>query len=728
VGRLIVVSNRLPVSVARKGGEMVLSSSIGGLATGLDSLSRSEEMMWVGWPGVVGEVLGKEERSALRRRLRPRRLYPVFLLRDQVENFYRGFCNKTLWPLFHYFTLYTVYEDRFWRAYVKANRLFCRAVKRLARPDDRIWVHDYHLMLLPQMLREELPEAEIGFFLHIPFPSFEVFRLLPWRTEVLHGLLGADVVGFHAYDYVRHFLSSICRIAGMEHHLGRVTVGGRLVKVDAFPMGIDYQKFSTAAERPDVRQEIEWIRRRVGDRRVIFSVDRLDYTKGIVQRLEAFDLFLSRNPDYRGKVTLVLLAVPSRTRIGHYQALRRQVEGLVGRINGERGTLDWMPVLYLYRAVPFDRLAALYQVADVALVTPLRDGMNLISKEYVASHHQDGRGVLILSEMAGAASELGEAIIVNANNTQAVARAIREALEMSPQEQARRNRLMQERLSRYTVDRWAREFWSALEEIHAVQRHTSARRLTPEVRGVLIRDYRSAGRRLLLLDYDGTLVPLEARPERAAPDRRLLGLLERLASDSANELVVLSGRDRHTLEGWLGHLGIALVAEHGGWTRRPGGHWESPFPLRSDWKQTLRPILEKYMDRTPGSAVEEKDFSLVWHYRNAEPDLARIRVHELRDTVTNLTAHLDVSVFEGQRLFEIKDASVNKGTAVEPWLQGRNWPFILALGDDHTDEDLFAVLPEEAYSIRVGFGLSRARLYVGSPPDVRRMLQDLVER
>ncbi len=727
MGRLIVVSNRLPVSVGRKGGQFVLSPSIGGLATGLASVAKSHDLLWVGWHGMVSENLKKNEKATVGRKLRARKLYPVHLTREQIENFYHGFCNKTIWPLFHYFTLYTLYQDKFWDAYIKTNRTFCRAVKRLAKPDDRIWVHDYHLMLLPQMLRQEMPDLEIGFFLHVPFPSFEIFRLLPWRSEILDGLLGADVIGFHAYDYVRHFLSSICRIAGMEHHMGKVTVGDRIVKVDAFPMGIDYQHYSKAGERPAVRSEIERIRKRVGDRKLIISVDRLDYTKGILQRLQAFELFLSENPQYKQKVTLILLAVPSRTGIGHYQALRRQLEGMVSRINGEHGTIDWRPILYLFRALPFDRLVSLYQVGDVALVTPLRDGMNLISKEYVASK-QDGRGVLILSEMAGAASELGEAIVVNANNKRAIAAAIKEALEMPPEEQVRRNRLMQQRLSRYPVSRWAHDFWDALEDVQKIQRESSARRLSEQFKKQLLKDFRKKGNRLLLLDYDGTMVGLAARPERAAPDEDLLRLLERLARDRKNEVVVISSRDRNTLEGWLGHLNVALVAEHGGWTKKPSGRWETPFPLRTDWKETLRPMLELYMDRTPGSSVEEKDFSLVLHYRSAEPDLARVRMHELRDAVTGLTEHLDIGVFEGQKIFEIKDASVNKGTAVEAWLQGRNWGFILALGDDYTDEDMFAVLPSKAYSIRVGFSISRARFYVGSQNDIRLLLKNLSER
>ncbi len=429
MSRLLIVSNRLSVSVAKRGEGVVFRPSAGGLATGLASLSKLYERIWIGWPGISSEKLSTAARDQACRKLAERNCYPVFFSDKQIDDYYDGFCNKTIWPLFHYFPLRTMYEDRHWNAYKKANEAFCEAVLKTAQADDLIWIHDYQLMLLPQLILQKLPTAQIGFFLHIPFPSFELFRLLPWRNELINGILGADLIGFHTYDYVRHFLSSICRIAGIEHHtLGRLTVGNRLVKVDAFPMGIDYQKYSQAVQKPEAQKELSALRDQVGDRKIIISIDRLDYSKGIIQRLEAFDLFLSQNPQYKGKVTLILLAVPSRTNVEDYRVLRRQLESLVGRVNGEHGLLGWVPVWYFYREVPFERLVALYNLADVALITPLRDGMNLISKEFVAAK-ADGRGVLILSEMAGAASELGEAITVNAHNKGEIVKAIKEALQ-----------------------------------------------------------------------------------------------------------------------------------------------------------------------------------------------------------------------------------------------------------------------------------------------------------
>jgi len=508
--------------------------------------------------------------------------------------------------------------------------------------------------------------------------------------------------------------------------MGSLTVGNRIVRADAFPMGIDYERYWGALENPKVRKRITTIRKKVGNRKIIISIDRLDYTKGIIERLEAFDLFLSQNPQYKEKVTLILLAVPSRTGVEDYMELRKQLEGLVGRINGEHGTIGWVPVWYLYRFVPFERLAALYNIADVALVTPLRDGMNLIAKEFVATK-TDGRGVLILSEMAGAASELGEAVTINAQNKGAIVEAIKEALEMPVEEQTERNRIMQGRLSRYTVTRWAHDFLETLSNVKKTQQELSVHKLAIPTRERLISEYDKSSKRLFLLDYDGTLVGFASRPESAAPDQELLPLLKALATDSKNDVVIISGRDKTTLNYWLGNLNASLIAEHGAWIKEKGGNWQLIEPLRNDWKDTIRPILELYTDRTPGSSIEEKDFSLVWHFRRSDSDLAYVRTQELKDTILNLTANLDIGVFEGSKILEVKNLGISKGHVVELWLKKQKWDFILAAGDDYTDEELFAVLPQNAYSIKVGYSISKARFNVDSVGELRLLLEELIK-
>ena len=721
---MIVVSNRLPVSITKYAGEIHLARSAGGLATGLSSLCKSYEGAWIGWPGTTSEKLTAEEKNEIIGKLADEDCLPIFLSQKQVQNYYHGFCNKTIWPLFHYFPLNTIYEDRFWKTYKQVNEIFCDEVIKLAKPSDRIWVHDYQLMLLPQMIRERVPEAKIGFFLHIPFPSFELFRLLLWREEILNGLLGADLIGFHTYDYVRHFLSSVSRIAGLEHGLGKLNVGNRIVKVDAFPMGINYEKYSRAAKTADTQEEIRKIRRKMGDRKIIISVDRLDYTKGIIKRLEAFDLFLSENPGYKEKVTLIVVAVPSRTKVEDYKTLRSELEHLVGRVNGEHGSIGWMPVWYLYRFLPFERLTALYNVADVALVTPLRDGMNLIAKEFVAAK-TDGKGVLVLSETAGAASELGEALIVNANNKAATVRAIKEALEMPVSEQIERNRAMQGRLSNYDISRWGSDFLTALDEVAKTQQELSVRKLTESASQQVINDYCKSQRRLFLLDYDGTLVSYKGKPEQAGPDDEIMSLLEGLSRNPKNQVVIISGRDKATIDKWLGGLEATLIAEHGAWTKEKGKEWKCTEPLREDWKDAIRPILELYADRTPGTLVEEKDFSLVWHCRRADPELASIRGQELKDHLLNLTANMEVGVFEGSKILEVRHFGINKGRAIKPLLEKGSWDFVMAAGDDYTDEEMFAVLGEQAYSIKVGSSASKARFNVDSVQEIRLLLKEL---
>jgi len=727
MSRLLIVSNRLPVSVTKRADNLNFQPSVGGLATGLASFRQSHQSQWIGWPGIAKDKISAKQKRQIINKLKERHCHSVFLSSKDVRNFYYGFCNKTVWPLFHYFPLYTVYEEQYWQAYKTVNKAFCETITEIAGPDDFIWVHDYQLMLLPQLIRAKMPGAQIGFFLHIPFPSFEMFRLLPWRKEILQGLLGADLIGFHTYDYVRHFLSSTARIAGTEHSMGALAVDNRIVKADAFPMGIDYDRYSRAVQEPMVKKRLSTIRKKVGDRRIIISIDRLDYTKGIIQRLEAFDLFLTQNPRYKEKVTLILVAVPSRTGVEDYAELRRRLEGLVGRINGEHGALGWMPVWYLYRFLPFEGITALYNAADVALVTPLRDGMNLIAKEFVATK-TEGRGVLILSEMAGAASELGEAVTVNAHNKQEIINAIKEALEMSVEEQTERNRLMQGRLRRYTVTRWADDFLETLSGVKKTQAELSVHKLAEPIRKKLLAEYNKSSKRLFFLDYDGTLVGFAGRPEKAGPDEQLWSLLQSLVEEKQNEVVIISGRDRETLSYWLGDTRASLIAEHGAWIKAKNEDWRLIEPLRNDWKDTIRPILELYADRTPGSSLEEKDYSLVWHYRRAEPELASLRLQELRDAVLNLTENLDIGVFEGSKILEVKNIGISKGHAADQWLAKGKWDFILAAGDDYTDEDMFSILPKSAYSIKVGYGISKARFNLDSVNELRFLLEQLIRK
>jgi len=720
--RLLIVSNRLPLTIQERKGDFYVEPSVGGLATGLRSWYKSCTSIWIGWAGIGRKQIKKEK--DIMAKLVAENCYPVSLSPRDVEAYYHGICNRTIWPLFHYFPLYAEYSQDFWQAYEKVNTAFANVVSGIAKHNDIIWVHDYHLMLLPKLLRERLPKATVGFFLHIPFPSFEIFRLLPWRKQILEGLLGADLVGFHTHDYTGHFLDSVHRLLGYEVSMGQITAADRIVRADAFPMGINYEQFSSADQDPKTQAERKRFHKKLGDCQVILSVDRLDYTKGIPQRLEAFSVFLDRNPKFKRKVILVLLVVPSRTRLEHYMRLKKQVDGLVGEINGKHGTIGWIPIWYLYRSLPFHPLTALYSLADVALVTPLRDGMNLVAKEYTATK-TDGKGVLILSETAGAAQELGEAIIINANNQGEIVQALTKALEMPEQERIERNHIMQKRLSRYDVVRWANDFMDKLLATKKLQREREVKELNYEMQRKLASDFQKSDTALLILDYDGTLVPFSPRPVEAMPEARLLRLLEKLTRNPGTEVVLISGRDKDTLEKWFGSLNLGLVAEHGVWIKEKGGVWETIETLTSDWKEEVYPILDLWVDRTPGSFIEEKEFSLVWHYRKADSNLGEHRARELINNLSNAIANLDLQVLEGNKVVEVKNTGINKGRAAFRWIARNKWDFILALGDDWTDEDTFKVLPSTAWSIKVGAGASAARFSLGSPSKTTSLLRKM---
>ncbi|MFX1465917.1 MAG: bifunctional alpha,alpha-trehalose-phosphate synthase (UDP-forming)/trehalose-phosphatase [Promethearchaeota archaeon] len=725
MNRLLIVSNRLPISIKKTENKLDFKRSVGGLATGLSSFYKSYESLWIGWPGITLEdIEGKENEVNVR--LKSEGFYPVYISQQDIENYYEGFCNKTIWPLFHYFTQYAKYDEISWRSYKQVNEAFFEVIMKVAEPDDVIWVHDYHLMLLPKLIREEIPDATIGFFLHIPFPSFEVFRLLPWRKEILNGLLGADLIGFHSFDYVRHFNSSISRLLGYESTFGQITIDNRVAKVDTFPMGIDYERFSSAVTESAVQEEIKQIRDELGERKIIFSIDRLDYTKGILKRLESFDLFLDNNPEYEEKVTLILVAVPSRTGVEQYELLKKQLDELVGRINGQHGKIGWMPVWYLYQFLPFRILVALYNIADIALITPLRDGMNLIAKEFIATK-LDGKGVLILSEMAGAASEMGEALIINPNDKVEVAKALQEALTMPEEVQIENNKLMQERLRRYNVVRWAEDFMDGLSTIKRIQEELYGTKLTYDRKKKLIEKYLKSKKRLLLLDYDGTLTPFVKKPTKAKPDDELLEMLKCLNQNPKNTIVIISGRDKEILEKWFYDPKLEMIAEHGVWLKEKESTWQLIEPLKNDWKEELRSLLELYVDRTPGALIEEKDFSLAWHYRQVDPELVLIRAGELKAELLDLLTNLNVAVLEGSKVIEIKNIGINKGKAALNWISKDTWDFILAIGDDMTDEDIFAVIPESGYSIKVGLGPSHAKFSVKSFREVRSLLKELEE-
>ncbi|MBN2394948.1 MAG: bifunctional alpha,alpha-trehalose-phosphate synthase (UDP-forming)/trehalose-phosphatase [Candidatus Atribacteria bacterium] len=724
MSRIVIVSNRLPVTVKKVKDKLTYQQSVGGLATGMSSFQKDYQCLWVGWPGISREQLSAEEKSDLFEKMEQMGNYAVLLSQSQIEDYYNGFSNKTIWSLFHCFTQFTVYDNHLWESYRQVNQIFCQTILDIIKPNDILWIHDYHLMLLPNLLRKRLPNLSIGFFLHIPFPPTEIFRLLPWRREILEGLMGADLIGFHTYDYVRNFLDSILRLRGYENSLGHVNYQNRMIKVDSFPMGIDFDRYFYSTDQEETKNEIQKIRQQVSHNKIIISVDRLDYTKGIPERLKAFSTFLEDNPEYWEKVTMILVAVPSRTDVPQYQNLKKQVDEMIGYINGKFGKLGWSPILYLYRSIPFHELAALYYTADIALITPLKDGMNLIAKEYIATK-KDATGVLILSEMAGAGNEMSEALIVNPNNCTQISWAIKYALNMDDKEQLKRILSMQKRLKTYDVKKWSEDFKENLIKIKNTQKSLSAKFLSPKNRLKIIKKYKQSNQRLFLIDYDGTLAPKYYKFKQYEPSPEIIHTINLLIHDPKNKVVIVSGREKNLLEEWFQSTQVDLIAEHGAWLKKDSNEWKTIEPLKKEWKEQIKPILEVYTNRTPGSFIQEKEYSLVWHYVNTDPTFGRTRAMELMDSLTYLTSNLNLEVIHGEKVIEIKTTGINKGLAAYQWISEKNWDFILAIGDDWSDEPTFSHLPASAYSIKVGPGISTSKYNIQSSTEVRAFLKEL---
>ena len=722
MGKTIIISNRLPVKISESNGQFELRQSEGGLATGLGSIYRQGNNIWIGWPGI--EVYSEDQENTIKNQLSEINLSPVFLTQEEINLYYEGFSNETLWPIFHYHPTYAKYEQSYWDSYKEVNYKFKEAVLQIAEPDDIIWIHDYQLLLLPGLIRAEFPDITIGFFQHIPFPSSELFRLIPWRAEILENMLGADLLGFHTFDDARHFRSAVTRILPIQSSSNVVTYNDRQVVIESFPMGIDDKKFELLTQDEKVIQNRQELKESFDGYKIVLSIDRLDYSKGILQRLQAFDLLLQLHPEHLEQVILYMIIVPSRDTVANYRELKDEIDKLVGNINARYRTLNWIPVHYYYRSFPIEVLSALYSIADVCLVTPMRDGMNLVSKEYVASRTNND-GVLILSEMAGSAKELVDALIVNPNNIGEIYEAIIQAINMKPEEQRRRMKLLRHVVSKFNIRHWVKIYMDRLHEVKQLQKSMKAKYLEMQRQFMMEQEYAESSKRIIFLDYDGTLVGFHSDIDMAFPDEDLYELLEQLSSDPSNHVVIISGRKHETLEEWFSKLPIDMIAEHGTWTKKHEQDWVKISGLDNQWKQDIAPILETYVDRTPGSFIEEKSYSLVWHYRKVEEGLGDLRANEIMNDLLFTIADRGLQMLPGSKVIEIKNIEVNKGKMALKWFEDKDYDYIMALGDDHTDEDIFKVLPSDAYSIKIGGNISAARFYLRDYREVRKLLRSL---
>ena len=722
-GKLIVASARLPVALSWSTADERWSAaaSPGGLATALRSVAAQREFTWIGFPGTP---VDPDQCDAVTEALSDHGV-PVFLDQDEFEGFYEQFSNRFLWPLFHSLPTPSGYDPNAWEVYRKVNQRFADVIAEQASPGDTIWVHDYQLALVPGMLRDKELDCAIGYFLHIPFPPSETFRTLPVREAVLHGLLGANFVAFHSYEYVSHFRTATLRILGVESDPEHVLMPGHHAHFGVLPIGIDPDEIDRIAKIPEVQERLESLKTQFAGKKVVLGVDRLDYTKGLPQRLLAIEELLSAEPELSQQMVMIQVAAPSRTGVAEYQSLKREIDELVGRINGEYGAFDNVPIVYINQNVDREELVALYQVADVMLVTPVRDGMNLVCLEYVGARGAIP-GTLILSEFAGAATCLSGATLVNPFDPSQMAKTLAKALKADAIPQAFKH--MQEFVRGNTSMVWAERFLKRLEESYTGHRSRAAR-LNVETgpAGVWARD---ANRPLVLLDYDGTLVEHTRLPSQAIPTDRLRELLKRLAR-VANTYVI-SGRPSETLDEWLGDLGLGLVCEHGLAFKPAGGSWsERPQIASRALENIVAPLFRDFTERTPGSRIERKTASLAWHYRGSDAKLGAWRAKELRNLLESQLSDQPYTVLPGSKVVEVRHVQVTKGNATATILD--RYPesdFVLCAGNDRTDEDMFAALQVSGRDPKVvcfvGSVHSSAEYFTSTPAELLDQLEVLV--
>lgn len=727
MSKIIIVSNRLPIKAEIIDNKISYQKSEGGLATGLDAVfSKNDKNIWLGWPGITSAT--PEMEQEITQALAKDKLMPIFLSKKEYLNYYEGFSNGILWPLFHYFPEFTNYRSTFWKAYITVNQQFAESIYSIAEKGDTIWIQDYHLLLLPELIRKKYGDTvKIGFFQHIPFPSFEVFRLLPWRKEILKGMLGADLLGFHTIEDVNHFLDSVLRFVGARIKSNSILLNQHTAVAEAFPMGIDFEKFNDVLPTlPNTKIHLQNLQEKFQGSDVILSIDRLDYSKGIIPRIRGFEHFLTKYPEKIEKVSLFMIVVPSRSSVADYAKLKNEIDKLVGDINARFRTLNWLPIHYFYQSFSPEYLSALYQLASICLVTPMRDGMNLVCKEFVASRKNED-GVLILSEMAGASKELFSAVIVNPNDIRQISQSIYEGLKMPLEEQQRRMKEMRYIVSKFNIHHWVKIFLTKLDEIQQLQAANNSKYIYPQVKA-FSKLFNQAKSRIIVLDYDGTLVGFANESQKAIPNEELYEILKKLYSDPQNHVIIVSGRNNEFLEQYFGNLPIDLIGEHGVWHKYQGQEWQKIHGLNNDWKSTIGPKLEILCDRTPGAFVEEKSYSLAWHYRNVDEELGKLRANEMVGELNHFLSNKGLQVLFGDKVIEIKRFDINKGIAIRNWIESRKiqYDISLSFGDDVTDEDIFEALQSDKdYTVKVGQKLSKAKYYVSDFTEVRNFLKAL---
>lgn len=725
--KIYIVSNRLPITLNEApNGDLQLKHSSGGLVSGLKEIHDTTDSLWIGYLGATPKQKYEAKINSL---LEDERLNAVNIPKKLYNNYYNGYSNGVLWPLFHNFLATMSISNEYWDAYVKVNQYFAEHILSIVEDDSFVWIHDYQLMLLPQLLKKANPSLKIAYFHHIPFPSSEIFRAIPARTELITGLLGADYIGFHTYDYARHFLMTVQRLLGIPTKVNEVFFDDRPVKIAAHALGVDYQNLSKLAKNIKLSsQPVESLGEKSSIR--FLGIDRLDYTKGLPERLQSFREFLTLYPEYIGKATLVQICVPSRQDIGSYNRIRAQVERLVGQINGEFSRPSYTPIQYIFRSQPLEEIIRLYKSSDVCLVTPLRDGLNLVCKEYVAAKDQLD-GCLILSEFAGAASEMGEALQVNPYDITGVAKAMKRALDMPKDERQKRMGALRNRIEQNDNITWAKKFmrsWLTHIEEATLESETFTHMQQQKVLDELSRKKRL----FIFLDYDGTLTPIVQRPEMAIPTEKLKRILTDLTQVTKITPTIITGRPRSFCEKYLGDLNVNFIAEHGSFIKEKADNkWHQPLQLPAEEFEKSKPdvirMLQMYVDSVPGSHIEKKETCIVWHYRESEPNFASEQARILGESLQQMLAKTSLSVYHGKKTLEIRQTLAHKGFGVEYILEKDHWSpeedALITVGDDVTDEDMHRVHVKNNISIHIGKSNAYSKYHLATPEDLYIFLQ-----
>lgn len=711
--KYIIVSNRLPFAWDER--KQQFEKGSGGLVTAVAGI-KQDGLHWFGYlPSNSSKHLKQLNHGS------SPSFHPVHIPDDVYQLYYDGYCNQVLWPLFHYELDKCHYHNDYWQAYYDTNQQFCDSLAKIVQLGDIVWIHDYQLFLLPKLLRRKVKGCLIGFFLHIPFPSSEIFQQLPNRKVILSGLLASDLIGFHDYNYLRHFSSSVTRLLDIDNNGFYIDHKNFRTELGVFPASVDSTKIIRQAKK---------ITKQATDKFTFLGVDRIDYIKGIDLRLDAFDQLLSQHPQLRGKVILYQVAVPTRSNIAEYQQLKQLVDEKVGRINGQYATSDWSPVHYITKNLPKKELTNLYKNADAMLITSRRDGFNLVALEYILSQDKHDPGVLLLSEFAGAFSQLMQCLPLNPWFPDDIIEKMLLAIDMPIAERRRRWQQMYHYAKSYTAQNWSNSFFSKL--THCQQQHAEClNTIKPTKRSMrhLLKAHawHKEQRLTLFLDYDGTLTPIVANPSQAHFSDKLGKLLIKLKQQGI-EIVIVSGRMRKFLGQQFKDYPFPLVAEHGAFLFDPKRRkWRDQIKESREWYKIAQVIMNKYAELLPGAFVEKKTYSIAWHYRSSPTYSANFQAYKLFEELKLSLNKLPVSVNRGHKIIEVKHIHANKGDGIQYFLdQYREADnFYIAMGDDLTDEDMFTRVKSKGIAAKVGDGASSADVRLQQQKDVVKFLSCL---